>query len=106
MTDTAGPSAFTPEAHGCLQVEEKTKLVCKPEGYYGPLTEREVAVCAALYPSTSTSLMCIIPLDACKHIISAVPCHMLGLMHAPTIQGQRMHTSQLRLRDQACHTKR
>jgi hypothetical protein len=27
-----------------LQVEEKTKLACQPEGFYGPLTDREVAV--------------------------------------------------------------
>ena len=27
-----------------MQVEEKTKLVCQPEGYYGPLTERELVV--------------------------------------------------------------
>ena len=27
-----------------VQVEEKTKLVCQPEGYYGPLTERELVV--------------------------------------------------------------
>ena len=26
------------------QVEEKAKLVCQPDGFYGPLTEREVAV--------------------------------------------------------------
>ena len=30
-----------------VQVEEKTKLVCQPEGYYGPLTERELVVSAS-----------------------------------------------------------
>lgn len=29
-----------------MQVEEKTKLACQPEGFYGPLTEREVVVSA------------------------------------------------------------
>ena len=27
-----------------MQMEEKTKLVCQPEGYYGPVTERELVV--------------------------------------------------------------
>ena len=27
-----------------MQVEEKTKLACQPEGFYGPLTERELVV--------------------------------------------------------------
>ena len=33
--------------HDCgtrMQVEEKTKLACQPEGFYGPLTERELVV--------------------------------------------------------------
>lgn len=27
-----------------MQVKEETKLVCKPDGYYGPLTDTELAV--------------------------------------------------------------
>lgn len=30
-----------------MQVEEKTKLACQPDGFYGPLTERELVVSAA-----------------------------------------------------------
>ena len=27
-----------------LQVDQKTKVVCQPDGYYGPLTDTELAV--------------------------------------------------------------
>ncbi len=36
----------------CTQVEEKTKLACQPEGFYGPLTDRELVV------SILTCVMC------------------------------------------------
>ena len=34
-----------------MQVEEKTKLVCQPEGFYGPLTERELVVSVHCIPA-------------------------------------------------------
>ena len=41
---TTGTGSSTDPCLLCMQVEEKTKLACQPEGYYGPLTDRELLV--------------------------------------------------------------
>ena len=41
-----------------MQVEEKTKLVCQPEGFYGPLTERELVVSILCMLSLNSTSLC------------------------------------------------
>ena len=37
------------------QTEEKAKLVCQPDGFYGPITDREVAVRSPPFLTSQTA---------------------------------------------------
>ena len=76
-----------------VQVEEKTKLVCQPEGFYGPLTERELVVspsgtiAQAVRPSRQSPQLMAQGLCATQRLLSEGACNQ-KLCNAGTLTAE------------------